>query len=199
MYSTVRLLLVVPVACIIGLLLHRKKRFNRNSAIILFVISLVLFYGIRFVPVERYFLKFDTPEAAFCYGYDINDKSFKTICFSNCAVIIYSEDGEKTDYAIVKKDGEQWMFTSPYTEEFDKTVYSHDKFFIDKLEIGDKKMIFVNTLTSISNFTVSDNKNNEFIPYSLESCGIDGYYSLMKTDMMDYVIILDGESVPINH
>lgn len=154
------------------------------------------------IPIEKYFIKFNTLEEAFDYSYS-GYQIIQVIQKDEYAFVTYSNNGGTTKgYTHFIKNDEKWEVTSPNAEGT-KSKATSKGFLISANKIKQKNIMFVsigyfNTL--YENPDIRDSISTDFkLEKELETKEYK-YYSktaIIENIPEDYYLIIEGEKIEI--
>lgn len=205
-YLLIRFSLCIIIFALTFFLLKEHILLLSKKAKILVLLScFMVFYLSLLVPFESVFLKFDTPEDSFHYSF-INQNIIKTMEADDCAFVIYGTDGSQLNYTCIPKNGNQYQVRSAYLSPNIEGAFK-DSLYICRVEnkAGHSQLITVsqgNLREPDGKKTVNDSIGNTFSYFNCKYKSVDYYTDVYwtvtdLTELSDYVLTVDGESIRI--
>lgn len=201
-FSLRYIIMFIIMLIIIIVYLFLIKKHTKKRICILIIALLIIYQLIMIIPIEEYFIKFNTLEEAFNYSYN-GYQIIQVIEKDEYAFVICSKnDGTTKRYTHFIKENEKWKVTSPYVEGT-KSKATSKGFLISVNRIKGKNIMFVsigyfNIL--YENLDIRDSIGTDFRLEKEFETKEYKYYSrtaIIEDIPEDYYLIIDGEKIEI--
>lgn len=202
-YFSLRYIIIFIIMLIIIIVyLFLIKKHTKKRICILIIALLIIYQLIMIIPIEEYFIKFNTLEEAFNYSYN-GYQIIQVIEKDEYAFVVYSNDGGTTrQYTHFIKNGNKWEVTSPNVGST-KIKATSKGFSIVTNRIKEKNSMFVcigYLDTLYKNPDIRDSINSNFmLEKEFETAKFKSYsrIAIIENVPEDYYLIIEGEKIEI--
>ncbi len=186
------------IYCII---LKRSKKLSRRKELSLLLLVYLATCILSSIPMERPYLRFDSPQKAFGYEYNTNSL-IKMVEADDMAVAIYHNE-DSTSFALLEKDGRGWMMSGSNSNGIQLGGFFNNASIVTaESSLHSEMMVFVQEVftpllpDNTVNTEVHDSRGSTFHKFSFPlNQGTDRYtYAVISTPITDYSITVNGKS-----
>lgn len=179
-----------------------KKAINPRRIIQLICIAVICTMISCIFPIERPFVRFNSPQKAF--GYALNSNNLlKIVQNEDMAVAIYNNNGG-TSFVLLDRDDRGWKMNASNTDNIQISSTGMFRIITAKSLLHSKMMIFVQSSSYDQKDNiwprVSDSYGSKFqeFDYRFNESTFKYFYTVITTPVTNYSISINGKSAVIS-
>lgn len=175
------------------LIFFMKKRILRLTRIKILLI-IITGYILCWMPYEKLFISFSSPEKAFDYSFP-NYEICKTLKSDDYAFLLYKKDNTYLITYFSKNNRNRWLFKNPLFLN-DVEISKYDKYIILKIKVK-TNLAFIGVILNNQDeeYNLVDSEDNDFEKYSTNV--VDYYLKVVDNYSDNYYIFINNTKIKI--
>jgi PHD/YefM family antitoxin component YafN of YafNO toxin-antitoxin module len=179
-----------------------NKAISTRKVIQLLCIAVICSMISCIFPIERPFVRFDSPQKAFEYTFNANDL-LKIVQDEDMAVAIYNNNGG-TSFVLLDKDDRGWKMNTSNADDIQISSIDMFRIIAARSSSHSKLMIFVQSSSYDQKDNiwprVSDSCGSKFqeFDYRFSESTFKYFYTVVTTPATNYSISINGKSAVIS-
>lgn len=184
------LILIISLLALIFIMRKKIVKLTKERLILIIVIGYILCW----IPYEKLFLSFSTPEKAFSYSFP-NYEICKTLENNDYTFFLYKRASSYSLTYFSKNSRDKWLFKNPLFLN-DVEFIKYDKYIILKIEVK-TNLVFIGVILNNQDeeYNLVDSEDNGFEKYSTDV--VDYYLKVVDNYSDDYYISINNKKIKI--
>ncbi len=184
------LILIISLLALIFIMRKGIVKLTKKRLILIIVIGYILCW----IPYEKLFLSFSTPEKAFSYSFP-NYEICKTLENNDYTFFLYKRASSYSLTYFSKNSRDKWLFKNPLFLN-DVELIKYDKYIILKIEVK-TNLAFIGVILNNQDreYNLVDSEDNGFEKYSTDV--VDYYLKVVDNYSDNYYIFINNEKIKV--